>query len=119
MSADFDPTCPFCRIAAGQTPSTQVYSDEQVVAFRDLRPVAPTHVLVIPRRHIRSINSPEADDGAVLAALVRAANGIARDEGIAESGYRLVWNVGPNAGQSVFHVHLHVLGGRPLGWPPG
>lgn len=119
MSAGFVPTCPFCRIAAGQTPSTQVYSDEQVVAFRDLRPVAPTHVLVIPRRHISGIDAPEAEDGAVLAMLVRAANTVARQEGIAESGYRLVWNVGPNAGQSVFHLHLHVLGGRHLGWPPG
>ena len=119
MSADFDPTCPFCRIAAGQVPSVVVYSDEQVFAFRDLRPVAPTHVLVIPRRHISGINAPEAEDGALLAALIKAANTVACDEGIAENGYRLVWNVGPNAGQSVFHMHLHVIGGRRLGWPPG
>lgn len=119
MSDAFDPACPFCRIAAGQLPSTQVYADEQVVAFRDLRPGAPVHVLVIPRRHISGINAPKAEDGPLLAALVRAANTVARQEGIAESGYRLVWNVGPDAGQSVFHLHLHVLGGRPLDWPPG
>lgn len=119
MSADFDPTCPFCRITAGQVPSSRVYSDEQVYAFRDQRPVAPTHVLLIPRRHISGINAPEAEDGALLAALVKAANTVAREAGVAESGYRLVWNVGPNAGQSVFHLHLHVLGGRPFGWPPG
>lgn len=119
MSADYEASCPFCRIAAGQTPSTQVYSDEQVVAFRDARPVAPTHILVIPRRHISSINAPEAADGALLTALVRAANAVARESGVAETGYRLVMNVGPHGGQSVFHLHLHVLGGRPLGWPPG
>lgn len=111
--------CPFCRIAAGMLPSEQVYSDETVVAFRDQHPQAPLHVLVIPRRHIRGINAPEAEDGALLAAMVRAANQIAREQGVLESGYRLVWNVGPDAGQSVFHLHLHVLGGRRLGWPPG
>jgi histidine triad (HIT) family protein len=111
--------CLFCRIASGEIPSAQVYSDERVVAFRDRNPQAPVHVLVIPRAHIPGINVPEAAQGGVLSALVSAANTVARDEGIAESGFRLVWNVGPNAGQSVFHLHLHVLGGRPLGWPPG
>jgi histidine triad (HIT) family protein len=111
--------CPFCGIAAGRVPSQQIYADEHVVAFRDIRPQAPVHVLVIPRRHVRGIDAIEAEDGALLAAMVAAANAIARQEGIAASGYRLVWNVGPDAGQSVFHLHLHVLGGRPLGWPPG
>ncbi|MBF6592078.1 MAG: histidine triad nucleotide-binding protein [Ktedonobacterales bacterium] len=111
--------CLFCGIAAGTVPSQQVYSDELVMAFRDLHPQAPLHVLVIPRAHIAGINAPEAEDGTLLAALVRAANVVARQAGIAESGYRLVWNVGPHAGQSVFHLHLHVLGGRALGWPPG
>ncbi len=111
--------CPFCRIASGQASSQQVYADERVVAFRDARPQAPVHVLVIPRRHVRGIDAAEAEDGELLAALIHAANAVARQEGIAESGYRLVWNVGPQAGQSVFHLHLHVLGGRPLGWPPG
>jgi histidine triad (HIT) family protein len=104
---------------AGEIPSTLVYSDEQVVAFRDVNPQAPVHVLIVPRHHIAGINTPEGEDGAILSALVRAANQIARAEGVGESGYRLVWNVGPNAGQSVFHLHLHLLGGRPLGWPPG
>jgi histidine triad (HIT) family protein len=111
--------CRFCHIASGEAYSDQVYADERVVAFRDLRPQAPVHVLVIPRQHVRGIDTPEAEDGELLGALIHAANVIARQEGIATSGYRLVWNVGPDAGQSVFHLHLHVLGGRPLGWPPG
>jgi histidine triad (HIT) family protein len=97
----------------------QVYADETVIAFRDLRPQAPVHVLVIPRAHVRGIDAPEAENSALLPAMIHAANAVARQEGIAASGYRLVWNVGPNAGQSVFHLHLHVLGGRPLDWPPG
>lgn len=111
--------CPFCRIASGEAPSDQVYADERVVAFRDLRPQAPVHVLVIPRQHVRGIDTPEAENGQLLAAMIHAANVVARQEGIDASGYRLVWNVGPDVGQSVFHLHLHVLGGRPLGWPPG
>ena len=118
-TATADPNCLFCRIVAGSVPSTQVYRDDDVIAFRDRNPQAPTHVLVIPRRHVAGINAPEAADGPMLAAMVRAANAVARAEGIAKSGFRLVWNVGPDAGQSVFHLHLHLLGGRPLGWPPG
>ena len=114
-----DPRCLFCRIVAGTVLSEQVYQDEMVVAFRDLNPKAPTHVLIIPRRHVSGINAPDAADGPMLAAMVRAAQTVAQAEGIAESGYRLVWNVGHDAGQSVFHLHLHLLGGRPLGWPPG
>jgi histidine triad (HIT) family protein len=114
-----DPNCLFCRIVADTVPSAQVYRDDDVIAFRDLNPQAPTHILVIPRRHITGINAPDAADGPVLSAMVRAANAVARAEGIAESGFRLVWNVGHNAGQSVFHLHLHLLGGRPLAWPPG
>lgn len=119
MSSASDPTCLFCRIVAGEIPSDEIYSDEQVLAFRDVNPQAPLHALVIPRAHITGINAPEARDGDLLAALVNAANTVARNEGVAESGYRLVWNVGPHAGQTVFHLHLHVLGGRKLGWPPG
>lgn len=111
--------CPFCGIASGRVPSQQVYADERVVAFRDLHPQAPVHVLVIPRQHVPSIDAPEAENGELLAAMIHAANIVARQEGTAGSGYRLVWNVGPHAGQSVFHLHLHLLGGRPLGWPPG
>jgi histidine triad (HIT) family protein len=113
------PGCPFCGIVAGLLPSTQVYTDSQVVAFRDRNPAAPVHVLVVPRRHIFGINVPQALDGPLLAALIGAANQVAEREGISETGYRLVWNVGEAAGQSVFHLHLHLLGGRQLGWPPG
>jgi histidine triad (HIT) family protein len=116
MSEQRDEHCIFCRIISGELPSKIVYEDERVVAFRDAHPEAPVHVLVVPRRHIAGINVPEAEDGDLLAALVHAANEVARREGIAESGYRLAWNVGPDAGQSVFHLHLHVLGGHPLGF---
>lgn len=119
MSDEERANCLFCRIADGAIPSKQVYVDDAVVAFRDVNPQAPVHVLIIPREHISGINAPRAEQGDVLSALVRAANQIAHDEGVAESGYRLVWNVGPDAGQTVFHVHLHLLGGRPLAWPPG
>ena len=114
-----DPHCLFCCIVAGSVPSTVVYRDDDVVAFRDLNPQAPTHALVIPRRHISGIDAVQPADGPLLAAMVRAANVVAQAEGIAATGYRLVWNVGQDAGQSVFHLHLHLLGGRPLGWPPG
>jgi histidine triad (HIT) family protein len=119
MAETPDPSCLFCRIVAGTLPSTQIYHDDDVIAFRDVNPQAPVHVLVIPRRHVAGINVPEAADGPMLAAMVRAANTVARNEGVAESGFRLVWNVGHDAGQSVFHLHLHLLGGRHLGWPPG
>jgi len=119
MSEQADPHCLFCGIVSGRVQSDQVYADDAVIAFRDRRPQAPIHVLVIPRAHVRGADAPEAEDGALLAALLRAANIVARREGVAAGGYRLVWNVGPDAGQSVFHLHLHVLGGRPLGWPPG
>lgn len=116
---DAVPKCPFCRIASGEIPAQVVYQDDQVVAFRDIHPQAPTHILVIPRHHVSGINEPNALDPQLLAALFSAANRVAREEGLADGGYRLVLNVGPDAGQSVFHLHLHLLGGRPLGWPPG
>src|SRR5258706_9040031 len=119
MSAPEDPTCLFCRIVAGEIPSTQVYSDEQVVAFRDVNPQAPVHVLIVPRHHIAGINTPEGEDGAILSALVRAANQIARAEGVGESGYRLVLEGGPNTGQKVFLPHLLLLGRPPPGWASG
>lgn len=119
MSEQDRDSCLFCRIADGKIPATLVLSNDAVVAFRDVNPQAPLHALIIPRAHIAGINTTEAEDGDVLATLVRAANQIAREQGVAETGYRLVWNVGPDAGQSVFHVHLHLLGGRPLAWPPG
>jgi len=119
MSESPTQNCLFCRIVAGTIPSQQVYADEHVVAFRDRSPQTPVHVLVIPRPHIRGIDDPAAAHDELLAALIHAANEVARRDGIAESGYRLVWNVGPDAGQSVFHLHLHVLGGRPLGLASG
>ena len=119
MADDSQADCLFCRIVAGEIPSDKVYDDATVYAFRDINPGAPTHTLIVPKRHIRDVTAPEAADGALLLALLQAANTIARQEGIAESGYRLVWNVGPDAGQSVFHLHLHLLGGRPMAWPPG
>lgn len=111
--------CVFCKIAEGVLPSTRVYEDDYVIAFRDLHPQAPTHVLVIPKRHIPGIAESDAEDGETLARIFIAANAVARDLGVAESGYRLVFNQGADAGQAVAHLHLHVLGGRPLGWPPG
>lgn len=118
-AGDEQPDCIFCKIIAGEIPSERVYADEAVYACRDINPGAPTHILILPRRHIRDIAAPEAEDGDLLRALVHAANTVAAQEGLAERGYRLVWNVGPDAGQSVFHLHLHLLGGRPMGWPPG
>lgn len=111
--------CIFCRIAAGEIPANVVRQDEDTVAFRDIDPKAPTHVLVIPRRHIPSINVLTPEDAALVGKLFLVAREIARDDGVAESGYRMVINAGANAGQSVDHVHLHILGGRGLAWPPG
>ena len=111
--------CIFCRIADGEIPATVVRQDEHTVAFRDLDPKAPLHVLVIPRKHIASVNDVADDDAAVMGALLLAARDVAAAEGIAESGYRLVVNTGAAANQTVHHVHLHVLGGRDMRWPPG
>jgi histidine triad (HIT) family protein len=111
--------CIFCRIADGEIPATVVRQDEHTVAFRDLDPKAPLHVLVIPRKHIASINDIADDDAALMGALLIAARDVAASEGIAESGYRLVVNTGAAANQTVHHVHLHVMGGRDMRWPPG
>ena len=110
-------SCLFCRIARKEIPATIVFEDDKVVAFRDIDPKAPTHVIVIPRDHVASLNY--AAEASLLGALQVAAATIARSEGIAERGYRTVMNCGADAGQTVFHVHLHLLGGRRLGWPPG
>ncbi len=110
--------CLFCRIAAGEIPATFVHQDETVVAFRDLNPQAPTHVLVVPVRHIASAAALIDDDGPLLGHLFAVAADIARAEGL-ENGFRLVANSGPDAGQSVAHLHVHLLGGRPMAWPPG
>jgi histidine triad (HIT) family protein len=109
--------CLFCRIVAGEIPATIVAQNAACIAFRDIHPQAPTHVLVIPRHHVVSVN--ELADASVAGALFAMAREIATSEGIAESGYRLVVNTGDNGGQTVHHLHLHLLGGRRLGWPPG
>ena len=109
--------CIFCRIVEGSIPSTAVASNDHALAFRDLHPQAPVHVLVVPRRHVASLAA--ADDAAELGHLLALAAEVARREGIAASGYRVVTNIGADGGQTVGHLHLHVLGGRSLGWPPG
>jgi len=110
--------CLFCRIAFGEIPADIVHSDDQVIVFRDVNPQAPTHVLAIPRRHVPSAHELGPGDGALLAALFDALRATADAEGLAD-GYRIVTNVGPAAGQSVDHLHFHLLGGRRLTWPPG
>ena len=114
-----DPACLFCRIVAGEVPSDRVMEDERLVAFRDIAPRAPTHILVVPREHIPSVRELTEGDGALLAHLFVSAQGLAAREGIADAGYRLVANVGEWGGQSVAHLHLHLLGGRAMMWPPG
>lgn len=114
MSSD----CLFCKILAGEIPAEVVFESETAVAFRDVNPQAPTHVLVIPRKHIATINDIDDEDQALVGSLYMAAKSIAASEGIAEDGYRAVMNCNGSAGQSVFHIHLHVLGGKPMGWPP-
>jgi histidine triad (HIT) family protein len=112
--------CIFCRIVAGEIPADVVHDGERVLAFRDINPQAPTHVQIIPKKHVPHITAFDAadDDGAWLSELIEVANLIAANEGL-DKGFRLVINNGPLSGQSVFHVHLHILGGRQLGWPPG
>lgn len=111
--------CLFCRIVAGDIPASLVHEDAHVVAFDDLHPQAPTHVLVVPRAHIATLNDLSGEHDALIGHLVRTAADIARRRGIAEGGYRTVINCNADAGQTVFHLHLHLLGGRTLGWPPG
>ena len=111
--------CLFCKILAGDIPSDEVVSTARTFAFRDIQPTAPTHVLVIPREHVESAASLTAGHGDLLAELLSTAQQVAQQEGIAESGYRLVFNVGDDALNSVPHLHLHVIGGRRMGWPPG
>jgi histidine triad (HIT) family protein len=114
-----DPDCIFCKIAAQEIPADVVYSDDQVLAFRDISPQAPTHILVIPREHIATVNDLSEEHTSLIGRIVLVAKELAAEDGLAESGYRLVLNTGPDGGQAVFHIHLHLFGGRPLGWPPG
>ena len=111
--------CLFCRIVAGTIPATLVHQDEHLVAFKDINPQAPLHVLIIPRRHVATLNDLAETDDQLVGEMVRRAAAIAREHGYADRGYRTVFNCNPEAGQSVFHIHLHVLGGRPFTWPPG
>jgi histidine triad (HIT) family protein len=109
--------CLFCKIVSGEIPADTVFQNERVLAFRDISPQAPTHVLVIPREHVTSVESLE-DEG-LAGELLLVARDVARAEGLSEAGYRLVTNIGSDGGQAVFHLHIHVLGGRSMGWPPG
>jgi len=111
--------CLFCKIVAREVPAQIVHENDHVLAFKDIHPAAPTHALVIPKRHIAGIRDATPEDAAMLGELMLAGRHVAEALGVGESGYRLVVNQGGDAGQSVFHMHLHVLGGRPLAWPPG
>ena len=111
--------CLFCKIVAGQIPATLVFQNDHVVAFKDITPRAPTHMLIVPRRHIPSLNDLAPEDDALAGEMVRTAAAIAKQQGLSDRGYRTVFNCNADAGQTVFHIHLHLLGGRPMGWPPG
>jgi len=112
-------SCLFCRIVAGEIPASIVYEDDALVAFNDINPQAPMHVLIVPRAHLSTINDLESGDDALTGAMVRRAAALAAERGYADSGYRTVFNCNAAAGQTVFHIHLHVLGGRTFSWPPG
>ena len=112
-------SCLFCRIVSGEIPASKVYEDADVIAFNDINPQAPLHVLVIPKRHIATLNDVGDGDESIVGTLVRTAAAIASEKGFAERGYRTVFNCNAEAGQTVFHIHLHLLAGRRLGWPPG
>ena len=111
--------CLFCKIIGGQIPGQFVHQDDQLVAIKDINPQAPLHVLIIPRRHVATLNDLSLADDALVGAMHRAAAAIAKEHGYAERGYRTVFNCNDEAGQTVFHIHLHVLAGRGLTWPPG
>lgn len=111
--------CLFCKIVAGEIPSQKVYEDDQILAFRDISPAAPVHILFIPKQHIENTNSLTSDHGALIGHIFATIPEVMRAEGVADSGYRVVANTNPNGGQTVYHLHFHVLGGRPMTWPPG
>jgi histidine triad (HIT) family protein len=114
-----DPECIFCKIADGQIPASVIYQNEQVTAFRDINPQMPLHVLVVPNEHVANTEALEPEYDALVGAVVRAAREIARQEGVSARGYRLVFNTGPDANNTVPHLHMHMLGGRAMSWPPG
>ena len=111
--------CLFCKIIGGQIPGNIVFQDDQLIAFKDINPQAPLHALIVPRRHIASLNDLTPDDDALVGSMFRAAAALAKEHGYAERGYRTVFNTNREAGQTVFHIHLHLLAGRALTWPPG
>ena len=111
--------CLFCKLAEGDIPATILFEDDTLVAFKDLNPQAPLHLLIIPRQHIGSLNDLSDADDALVGSMVRRAAAIAKEHGYDERGYRTVFNTNRDAGQTVFHIHLHLLAGRPLAWPPG
>jgi len=111
--------CLFCKIVRREIPATLVYEDERVAAFNDINPQAPTHVLVVPKRHIETLNELGTEDDRLIGELVRRAAAIAGERGLSAGGYRTVFNTNRDAGQTVFHIHLHLIGGRSLHWPPG
>jgi histidine triad (HIT) family protein len=111
--------CLFCEIVAGRIPSRVAYQDDTVLAFHDIKPEAPVHVLLVPKKHLASLLDLEPEDDALVGSLVRRARDLAKELGLGERGFRLVFNAGADAGYSVFHIHLHLLGGRRLAWPPG
>lgn len=110
--------CLFCKILNKEIPAQIIYEDDQVIAFNDISPQAPTHALIIPRKHIATVNDIEAGDEALVGHMVTAAATIAEQQGFAKDGYRTVFNCNSHGGQTVYHIHLHLLGGKPMGWPP-
>ena len=113
------PDCLFCKIAAGEIPSSIVYQDAHMIAFKDITPQAPTHILLVPRRHISTLNDLAPEDDGLVGEMTRRAAAIAKEHGLADRGYRVLFNCNADAGQTVFHIHMHLVGGRRLGWPPG
>lgn len=111
--------CLFCKIVSGEVPATVVRETERTLAFRDINPQAPTHILVIPKEHHQTVSALASNDGSLLAEVLTEAHEVALGDGIVDTGYRVVFNTGPGAGQTVMHVHAHVLGGRSMNWPPG
>lgn len=111
--------CLFCKIAQGEIPASVVFEDSEIIAFRDIKPQAPTHLLIIPKRHIATINDTKDQDNQLLGNMIVCAKKLAQTEGLSEAGYRLVFNINSGGGQEVYHIHLHLLGGRQMTWPPG
>ena len=111
--------CLFCRIVGREVPASIVYEDDRVIAFNDIKPQAPTHVLVVPKRHIESLNELQQDDDEIVGELIRRAAAIAKERGVSADGFRTVFNTNRDGGQTVFHIHVHLLGGRRMDWPPG